>query len=139
MSILLTALTLTFPVVFASSWNFDDTKVQIPEVSLWEGPEGVSMKEESGTIYVSNGLSETVNETNGFIEVNDTYTRGEPVDNVNVSVNMYLRDISKIDTRAEIVRVDMVLNLTWQDPGLNWPKGGPPVNKSFQFHPDALK
>ena len=139
MSIFLTSLTLIFSVVFASSWNYDDTKDQIPEVSLWEGPEGVLMKEESGTIYVSNGLSETVNETNGFIQVNDTYTRGEPVGNVNVSVGIYLRDISKIDTRAEIVRVDMVLNLTWQDPGLNWTKGGPPMNKSFQFHPEALK
>jgi hypothetical protein len=44
-----------------------------------------------------------------------------------------------VNTHEETLTLDLRLLLVWEDPGLEWPKGGPPVNNTFQFHPDALK
>jgi hypothetical protein len=58
---------------------------------------------------------------------------------VNVTVGMAILDTEEIDSHGQSVTLQLKLELAWTDGRLEWPKGTPPENQSYQFDPAVLK
>jgi hypothetical protein len=64
---------------------------------LWTDPDGTEQRmDSSGVIYISDGSNVSVENTNGFIELDGSYTAGAPVDTINVSVTLTVSDVSQV-------------------------------------------
>ena len=79
------------------------------------------------------------NETRGFINPSGNYSIEIPPEDAEVEVDIKISSISEVDTDAETVSMSLMLQLSWRDPRLDWPKGGPPEGTAFNLPTDLQR
>ena len=80
----------------------------------------------------------------GYVLLDDDYEKLLPAknykDNVtNVGVKMNINGITRIDSKAMIVGLEIGITLIWEDMRIKWPKGRPRIGESFLLDPSVLK
>ena len=78
-------------------------------------------------------------ETGGFIRAAQNYSKEIAPEDAKVLVDMKIRRLSKVDTDAETISMSLKLELSWRDPRLDWPRGGPPEGKAFNLPTELLR
>ena len=80
----------------------------------------------------------------GYILLDDDYEKLLPAktDNQNVTtvaVGMNVNSITRIDSKAMIVGLEISVTLVWEDDRIKWPKGKPEAGESFLLDPAVLR
>ena len=80
----------------------------------------------------------------GYILLDDDYEKllAAKTDNQNittVAVGMNVNSITRIDSKAMIVGLEISVTLVWEDDRIKWPKGKPEAGDSFLLDPVVLR
>ena len=80
----------------------------------------------------------------GYVLLDDAYERLLPAKNdeenvTTVGVRMNINGITRIDSKAMIVGLEIGITLIWEDVRIKWPKGTPRIGESFLLDPSVLK
>ena len=75
----------------------------------------------------------------GLINLQPSYRERYPQkQGANVTVEMNILSILKIDSLAKIVELEIQINLGWEDDRITWTKG-PNANQEYQFSHQVIK
>ena len=92
------------------------------------------------TFYVGHNSVSSPKESYGVIALDPNYRKQFPHENgTNVSVEMEILGITKIDSLSKVVGLEIDISMGWEDRRINWTQGGPQVNQGLQFSSSVLK
>ena len=99
----------------------------------------LSDSDEDETLYVGTNAVTSPEESHGVIKLNEAYRKQFPQTNgTNVSVNIDVLDIVKIDSNDKTVEIEIDLALGWEDERIEW-ETEPHSDVGLEFSPDVLR
>ena len=76
----------------------------------------------------------------GMISLNKTYRKIQTQEGgADIEVQLEVLDVTKINSHSEIVGLEIMLNLKWEDNRIIWTFGGPKEDQEFEFDTKVLR